>query len=155
MSNTHEGRCSCGKLRYRINNDPLIVHACHCRQCQRVTGTAFVMNAVIEKEELEIFSGAVSHCRFPGTGHTAFFCPECATYCWSEYANSTTFKNCWFIRVGTLEEPDRLPPNVHIYTESKQPWVTLTDGIPVFDEFYTRDDVYQKLGDTRLASFLK
>ncbi|MGV6827137.1 MAG: GFA family protein [bacterium] len=155
QSNHYQGRCSCGKLRYRFNNTPLVVHACHCRQCQRVTGTAFVMNAVIEKNELEILSGEASHCLLPGTGHTAFFCPTCGTYCWSEYANSRNFKECWFVRVGTLDEPDRLPPDVHIYTESKQPWLKLTGEIPVFGEFYSREDVFDKLSHTRLASFVK
>lgn len=131
-----EGKCSCNKLRYRMNAKPLIVHACHCRQCQRVTGTAFVMNAVVEKTRLEILSGGVANYHFPDTCHTVFFCPECVTYVWSEYKNGA-FNDCRFVRVGTLNEPDRLPPDVHIFTESAQPWVHIPSDAAKFDRFYS------------------
>ncbi len=150
--NIFEGGCSCSKLRYRMNASPLIVHACHCRQCQRVTGTAFVMNALIEKSQVEILSGTIAEYHFPETYHTAFFCPECVTYVWSEY-KSGTFDSCWFIRVGTLDEPDRLPPDVHIYTESKQPWVLIPRGAPNFDEFYPIKDVWKESNIIRMEPY--
>ena len=148
--NNYEGRCSCRKLRYRVNTSPLIVHACHCRQCQRVTGSAFVMNALVEKEQVEILCGDVSDFRFPETSHTAFSCPECATYVWSEYKGGH-FNDCWFIRVGTLDEPDRLPPNVHIFTESKQPWVILPREVPSFKHFYSIRDVWEQSSIARIG----
>lgn len=147
----HEGRCSCGKLRYRMHADPLIVHACHCRQCQRVTGSAFVMNALVEKEKLEVLSGETAHCRFPGTSHTAFFCPDCGTYAWSEYARpGGYFGACWFVRVGALDAPDRLPPDVHIFTASKQPWVIIPPGAPTFEAFYRIKDVWRDSSIARM-----
>ena len=100
----HDGGCTCGKLRYRMTAEPLIVHVCHCRQCQRLTGSAFVMNAVIEKSTVELLSGTPKACRFEGTSQTAYFCEHCGTYLWSAYSGH--FDACWFVRVGTLDEPN-------------------------------------------------
>ena len=151
-NNSYEGGCSCGELRYRINADPLIVHACHCRQCQRITGSAFVMNAAVEKSEVETLSGVTADCYFPGTCHTAFFCPKCGTYVWSQYV-AGRLASCWFVRVGTLDEPDRHPPDVHIYTSSKQPWVLIPQGVPKFQEFYKLDDVWQENSLLRMGPY--
>lgn len=145
----YEGGCSCRKLRYRMNTGPLIVHACHCRQCQRVTGSAFVINALVEKKHTEILCGDIANVRFPDTCHTAFFCPECATYVWSEYLGGH-FDDCWFVRVGTLDEPDRLPPDVHIFTESKQPWVVISEEATRFERFYRIKDVWEESSLFRL-----
>ena len=112
----------------------MIVHACHCTQCQRVTGSAFVMNAVVEKAAVALLSGAPRAVHFEGTRHTAYFCDACGTYVWSEYAGS--FGACWFVRVGTLDDPGSCPPDVHIFTSTKQAWVVLPEGVPQFDEFY-------------------
>jgi hypothetical protein len=131
--------------------DPLIVHACHCRQCQRVTGSAFVMNALVEKEKVEVLSGETAHCLFPGTSHTAYFCPHCATYVWSQYTGGGWLSPCWFVRVGALDEPDRCPPDVHIFTASKQPWVVLPEGAPAYEEFYSFDDVWPQASLERMA----
>lgn len=147
----YEGSCSCRKLRFRVHADPLIVHACHCRQCQRVTGSAFVLNALNRKDEVELLSGEIGDIHFPGTHHTAYFCRECATYVWSEY-RSGRFDECWFVRVGTLDEPDRSPPNVHIFTESKQPWVVIPEDAPRYKRFYQIKDVWDKSSIDRMGS---
>ena len=151
VESVYEGGCSCRKLRYRMNANPLIVHACHCRQCQRVTGSAFVMNALVEKSQVETLCGDIAGFRFPDTYHTAFFCPECATYVWSEY-KSGRFNDCWFIRVGTLDEPDRLPPSVHIFIESKQPWVIIPEEEPRFERFYHIRDVWEESSIIRMGA---
>lgn len=145
-----EGGCSCGKLRYRLNAEPLIVHACHCRQCQRVTGSAFVLNALIEKSKVDHLSGSIANFHFPDTYHTAYFCPECATYVWSQY-KSGRFDDCWFVRVGSLDDPDRTPPDVHIFLESKQPWVAIPEGEPQFQAFYKIKDVWDKHSIERMG----
>ena len=147
--NKYEGGCSCGKVRYRLNNNPMIVHACHCRQCQRVTGSAFVLNALIEKDQVELLTGETANVRFPNTSHTAFFCPDCATYVWSEYKGR--FGDCWFIRVGSLDEPSRLPPDVHIFLESKQPWFSLPKEAPQFERFYEVKDVWDESSIARMG----
>jgi len=147
-----EGGCSCGNIRYRMKVNPLIVHACHCRQCQRITGSAFVMNALIEKTQVETLSGELSNFHIPGTYHTVFFCPECATYLWSEY-KSGRFDNCWFIRVGTLDEPDQLPPDVHIFTESKQRWVNIPKDTPSFEKFYSVKQTWTQSSIERMEDY--
>lgn len=147
----YEGGCSCRKLRYTMNDHPLIVHACHCRQCQRVTGSAFVMNALVEKTKVKLVSGDVASFRFPETYHTAYFCPVCATYVWSEY-KSGRFDDCWFVRVGTMDEPDRAPPDVHIYIDSKQPWITIPNNVPSFKKFYKIADVWDEHSISRMGA---
>jgi hypothetical protein len=146
-----EGGCSCRAVRYAMVERPLIVHACHCRQCQRVTGSAFVMNALIEKVKVDLLSGDIQSFHFPDTCHTAYFCRKCATYVWSEY-KSGRFDDCWFMRVGALDEPDHLPPDVHIYVESKQPWVRISDNIPVYEKFYKIQDVWDVKHIARIAT---
>jgi len=101
--NSYLGGCSCRKLRYRMNADPLIVHACHCRQCQRVTGSAFVMNALIEKENVELLSGDIASFHIPNTVHTAYFCRTCATYIWSEF-KSGRFDDCGYRRFYKIKD---------------------------------------------------
>ncbi len=131
MSN--EGRCTCGAVKFKLNAKPMMVHACHCSQCQRVTGSAFVMNAMIEKSQLELISGTPESSHFEGTTHTAFYCGDCGTYVWSQYGG---LDSCWFVRVGVLDDRDSLPPDVHVYTSTKQPWMVIPDGVPQFEEFY-------------------
>ena len=151
IENSFEGGCSCGSVRYRVNATPLIVHACHCRQCQRITGSAFVLNALIEKSRVDVLSGEMNSVHFSDTFHTAHFCPECATYLWSEY-NSGRFDDCWFVRVGTLDEPDRMPPDVHIFTESKQPWFAIPDHAPRFEKFYKISETWDKDSIARMGA---
>lgn len=128
------GQCSCGKVRYRLNSTPIVTHACHCRQCQRLAGSAFVMNAVIEKDAVELIAGVPVSIQFEGTTHTAHFCAHCGTYVWSAYTGR--FDGCWFIRVGTLDDPDAFAPEAHIFTSTKQPWMPIPDGAPRYREGY-------------------
>ena len=138
-----EGGCTCGEVRYRITSPPLIVHCCHCRSCQRETGTAFALNAMIEADRVELRSGAPVTIVTPslsGEGQKITRCPGCQIAVWSNYAGSgDRFR---FVRVGTLDMPDALPPDVHIFTMSKQPWVVLPPEVPAVEEFYDRDKVW-------------
>ena len=138
-----EGGCTCGEVRYRITSPPLIVHCCHCRSCQRETGTAFALNAMIEADRVELRSGAPVTIVTPslsGEGQKITRCPRCQIAVWSNYAGSgDRFR---FVRVGTLDMPDALPPDVHIFTMSKQPWVVLPPEVPAVEEFYDRDKVW-------------
>lgn len=131
-----DGRCSCGEVQYRMTSAPMIVHCCHCRWCQRETGSAFVLNAVIESDRLEL-SGAPDYVMTPsesGKGQEIARCPACRVALWSHY--STSGRRSAFVRVGTLDDPARCPPDVHIFTGSKQPWVVLPEGAKAFAEFY-------------------
>jgi hypothetical protein len=138
-----QGRCACGEIRYRLNAKPLIVHCCHCRWCQRETGSAFVLNALIETSEVELLSGKPHMVDTPsesGNGQKIHRCPTCDVAVWSVYSGAG--EDFCFVRVGTLEYPDACPPDVHIYTESKQPWVTLSGDTPVFEQYYRRSAVW-------------
>jgi hypothetical protein len=128
-----EGGCTCRFVRYRLASAPLFVHCCHCRWCQRETGSAFALNALIEAERVRLTAGAPELVDTPsesGKGQQIARCPRCRVALWSHYAGAG--RAVCFMRVGTLDQPDRLPPDVHIYTASKQPWVVLPAGTPAF-----------------------
>lgn len=140
-----EGGCDCRLVRYRMTSTPLFVHCCHCRWCQRETGSAFVLNALIEADRVELLSGAVEVVHTPscsGRGQNIARCPECRIAVWSTYSGMGEIQR--FIRVGTLDDPDRFPPDIHIYTQSKQPWVLLPPGVPAVDAYYERERYWPK-----------
>src|SRR5258706_12958561 len=132
-----EGGCTCRAVRYRMTDKPLFVHCCHCRWCQRETGAAFALNAMIEADRVTVLAGAPEPVDTPsnsGTGQKIWRCPSCRVAVWSNYSQAGD--KLHFVRVGTLDQPDRVPPDVHIYTASKQPWVVIPPGAPTFAEFY-------------------
>ena len=144
MTDTLEGGCACCRLRYRMLSGPMFVHCCHCRDCQRQTGTGFVLNALIEADRVALLSGDPRPYAMPtdsGKPHTVFRCPDCGTALWSEYGGQTRLR---FVRVGTLDDPDRLPPDIHIFTASKQPWVVLPEGTPAVAEYYQASRMWPK-----------
>lgn len=135
-----DGRCTCGAVRYRLASAPLFVHCCHCRWCQRETGASFALNAMIESGRLVLLQGRPEQVLTPsnsGKGQKIMRCPTCRIALWSHYAGAGEAVS--FVRVGTLDEPDRLPPDIHIFTASKQPWVVLPPGVPAVPEYYERD----------------
>src|SRR5512141_1717057 len=135
----HEGGCTCRFVRYRMAQ-PLFVHCCHCRWCQRESGAAFALNALIESDRVELLAGDVEAVDTPsnsGKGQKISRCPKCRVALWSNYAGAGDAVR--FVRVGTLDDPDRFPPDIHIFTASKQPWVVLPPGVPAVLEYYDRD----------------
>ncbi|SLN72636.1 GFA family protein [Roseisalinus antarcticus] len=136
------GRCACGAARYTLNRPPMIVHCCHCRQCQREAGASFALNALIERTEIDLAGDTTSFARptGSGTGLDATGCPLCGTILWNVYhASGEAF--VW-VKVGTLDNPDLCPPSVHIFTATRQPWVLLDDGVPAFEGFYPPGTVW-------------
>ena len=153
MSETFTGHCTCNFVRYRMASGPMLVHCCHCRWCQRETGSAFVIYAMVEAERVELLAGEVDVIITPsesGKGQKISRCPECRVAMWSNYPGGGDAIR--FVRVGTLDEPDRLPPDVHIYTMSKQPWVVLPPGALAFAEFYDLPQVWPQESQARLAA---
>lgn len=134
-----DGGCTCRTVRYRMATAPLFVHCCHCRWCQRETGASFALNAMIEADRVELLQGSPEATDTPsnsGKGQKIYRCPTCRVALWSNYAGSGDAVR--FVRVGTLDDPDALPPDIHIFTSSKQPWVVLPEGIPAVPEYYDR-----------------
>lgn len=135
-----EGGCDCRLVRYRMETAPLFVHCCHCRWCQRESGSSFALNAMIEADRVTSLGAEPELVQTPsasGSGQTIARCPKCRIAVWSNYAGAGPVIR--FVRVGTLDEPDHLPPDIHIFTASRQPWVVLPTGTPAVPEYYDRD----------------
>ena len=149
-----EGGCTCGHVRYQVVADPLIVHGCHCRGCQKNSGSAFAINALFEADRVRLTSGTVDEISVPtpsGTGQDITRCSKCKVAVWSNYNMGGLRKYIRFIRVGTLDDPDQYPPDVHIYTCSKQPWVVLPMGDRRVIEFYEFAETWTPESLERLA----
>ena len=133
-----EGGCTCKKVRYRMTSKPLFVHCCHCTWCQRESGSAFALNALIESDRVLLIEGEPEFVTIPsqsGKGQKFARCPDCRIALWSHYAGGGEALR--FVRVGTLDEPGRLPPDIHIFTESKQAWFELPEGVPAVENYYS------------------
>jgi hypothetical protein len=137
MAEGLEGGCACGEVRYRLSSGPMFVHCCHCTSCQTETGSAFAINALIESDRVETTRGAAEPVMTPsesGRGQRIWRCPACHVALWSNYRGAGDAVH--FVRVGTLDTPASLPPDIHIYTRSKLPWVRLPEGVPAVEEYY-------------------
>jgi len=140
-----EGGCTCRDVRYRLLSGPIFVHCCHCRWCQRETGASFALNAMIESDRVLLLQGQPEVVHTPslsGVGQKITRCPVCRIALWSNYGGGGDLVR--FVRVGTLDQPDRLPPDIHIFTSSKQPWVVLPAGTPAVLEYYDRNVYWPK-----------
>ena len=140
-----EGGCDCEQVRYRMETRPLFVHCCHCRWCQRETGASFALNAMIESDRLTVLGAKPELVDTPsqsGQGQRIARCPKCRIAVWSNYGGGGDAVR--FVRVGTLDEPGRLPPDIHIFTSSKQPWVVLPPGTPAVAEYYDSKEYWPK-----------
>ena len=122
MTQLLEGGCRCGAVRYRMTTPPMIVHCCHCTSCQVETGSAFAVNAMIEADRVTLLSGVPEAVLTPseiGKGQQVWRCPACRVAVWSLYGGAEDPRR--FVRVGTLDDPAALPPDIHIFTRSKLP----------------------------------
>ncbi|MDH3588309.1 MAG: GFA family protein [Gammaproteobacteria bacterium] len=150
-NNFLEGGCDCRAVRYRLRSKPMFVHCCHCRWCQRETGASFALNALIEADQVELLEGEPEIIDTPthsGKGQQILRCPVCRIALWSHYAGGGT--DISFIRVGTLDNPDAVPPDVHIFARSKQPWVVLPSETPAFERYYRPDELWPKASLARI-----
>ena len=156
----HEGGCACGHVRYRVESEPLIVHCCHCSVCQRQNGSAFAVNALIEANRVSLLQGDVIEVTVPspsGKSQKIARCPKCQVAIWSNYLifyKGILGKSIRFIRVGTLDDPSKMPPDIHIFTSSKQPWVALPADAQAVEEYYVTQDVWPEESLKRMAAML-
>lgn len=149
---TCKGGCTCGQFRYRAIATPLIVHACHCRWCQRQTGTSHALNALYEAEMIEVATGEVENITVPspgGKGQVIARCPNCRIAVWSNYYFGGMRERVRFLRVGTLDNPDLMPPDVHIYTSTKMPWFVIPEGDYAVEEYYDPSTTWSKESQER------
>ena len=151
MSIPSEGGCSCGEIRYRLTSDPLVTHCCHCLNCQRRTGSAFVINVLIEADRVELLTGEPRRVDVPrddGSTQKIFRCPTCQVAVYSDYGRS----DIRFVRAGTLDDPSHVAPDVHIFTRSKREWITLPESVPAFEVYYDRNAVWSRDGLDRMEA---
>ncbi len=155
-TNFYDGGCTCRFVRYRMTTKPFFVHCCHCRWCQRETGASFALNALIEADRVRLLQGEVEIVDTPsnsGKGQKIARCPKCHIAVWSNYGGGGDLVR--FVRVGTLDDPDRFPPDIHIYTASKQPWVVLPPNMPAVPEYYSASEQWPKESLERRAALRK
>jgi hypothetical protein len=153
MSVPREGGCACGAVRYRLASDPLFIHCCHCLNCQRQTGSAFVINLLIEADRVQLLSSEPQPFDVPrddGSQQRIYRCPDCQVAVFSEYGRPEVR----FVRGGTLDEPSAFTPDVHIYTRSKLPWITLPDSAPAFEVYYDSRALWPAASLERLEAVL-
>jgi hypothetical protein len=151
MSVALEGGCSCGAVRYRLASEPLFVHCCHCLNCQRQTGSAFVINLLIEADRVELLAAEpqpVSVPRDDGSKQKIWRCPTCQIALYSQY----TRRDVRFVRGGTLDDPAAVEPDVHIFTRSKLPWVTVPESVPAFNVYYDTNKLWPASSLERLEA---
>ena len=151
MSTALEGGCACGEVRYRLTSEPLFIHCCHCLNCQRQTGSAFVINLLIEADRVELLAGEPTPIDVPrsaGKKQRIFRCPVCQVALFSRYTRA----GIRFVRGGTLDYPSAVTPDVHIFTRSKLPWVTLPDSVPAFTTYYDTKKLWPAASLERLEA---
>lgn len=149
-----EGGCDCGAARYRILTAPMFVHCCHCTWCQRETGTAFALNALIEADRLVLLKGEIDAVNTPsssGSGQLISRCSICRIALWSNYGGREAIR---FLRVGTLDEAFRIKPDIHIYTSTKQPWVILSPDALCVPAYYDSRQVWPAESIARRAAVI-
>lgn len=156
------GHCVCKTVTYALTAPPMITHCCHCTYCQLETGSAFALNTVVESYNFTItsslpplFANRPSPSAPDGSQHLVAYCPNraCNTDIFSYYgANKATV----YVKAGTLDHESRrrVRPDVHIFASSKVDWIDLRGevdkGVPVYEEFYDREDVWANESLVRL-----
>lgn len=150
-----EGGCACGAVRYRVTSEPMIVHACHCHLCQRQTGSSNAINALIEADRVVVLSGEIEEILLDtpsGRGQRVARCSSCKVALWSNYLINNLREHLRFLRVGTLDDPALMPPDVHIHTRSKLPWYVIKDGAQAVPKFYDQKATWSEGSLQRLRT---
>lgn len=149
------GGCTCGEIRYELTDRPLFVHACHCTWCQRETGSAFVLNALIETSKVRLLAGTPIVIKTPsnsGAGQLIHRCGTCHVALWSVYSGAG--ERFRFVRAGTLDDKNACPPDIHIFTSTKQDWLILPEGTPAVPEYYDRTKYWPEWALSRREALL-
>ncbi|MEM7412121.1 MAG: GFA family protein [Myxococcota bacterium] len=126
------GGCQCGAVRYRIEGPPKAVTACHCRECQRQSGSAFGMSLIVARDGFHLDQGDVqvySRVGESGLEVAGAFCGICGTRLYHDLERNPTTRN---VKAGTLDDPSECAPILHVWTDSRQRWFTLPEAVPHF-----------------------
>jgi len=134
MTDKFTGGCQCGAVRYEVTGAPRQLVACHCTDCQRQSGSAFGMTMVVDEADFRLLQGDLKTFRSEsdaGRAKLGAFCPDCGTRI---YHKPEWRKGTVSVKPGTLDDTRGLKPTVHLWTDSRQPWVTIPDGVKAFEK---------------------
>ena len=132
-ANKYSGGCQCGAIRYDILGAPELLLACHCTDCQRQSGSAFGMTLVVSEEDFQLTKGDVKTYSLKsaaGRPKLGAFCPNCGTRI---YHKPEWRKGMVSVKPGTLDDTSGLKPTLHLWTSSKQPWITISEGVEAYE----------------------
>ena len=133
MSNV-VGGCLCGSVRYESEAEAVLTAVCHCRDCQKQTSSAFSVLVALPKGSLRTEGQALASVETVGddTGLPIIrrFCPKCGSAIMSEIAATPELE---WLKAGTLDDPSWLRPQLHMWSDSAQPWVSIDDTIPAYE----------------------
>lgn len=143
MKKKFKGGCFCKAVRYELQDAPMFVNCCHCTECQNQTGSAFVINAIIETDKIKFRGKIERYAMSPkgGSPHDIYRCKKCKVAVWSDYGRRPWVR---FVRVGTLDNPRELKPDAHIFVRSKQTWVKIPKNQPSFKIYYEMKKLWPK-----------
>ena len=145
-----KGNCICGEVKYKITEKPLFTQACHCKDCKVLTGSSYVVNTSILDNSFFLVEGKMSSINLTaGSGKPCkvFFCNSCGVFVYADY---DTAVGRLTVRTKTLEDANKFPPEAHIFTKDKDPWIEITDKEICFDIMYDRDKTWPKESLKRL-----
>ena len=145
------GSCWCGEVRYRLLNAPLFVHACHCVDCQKASGSAFGITIIVLETDLICHRGEFVS-KPVAANRTTFICQSCEDVI---YSTATHHPCTALLRSQTLDDPRVLEINAHIWTREKHAWLVLPAHVPQFDKGYDRIETWPKDSLDRLNAELR
>ena len=144
------GSCSCGSIKYTLRESPMFTQVCHCNLCKKITGSAFIINSMIEGWNFNLDTGVLKSYFGPtgsGRQHIIKRCNECGEAIVSYFGNT---EHLAVIKVGSLSEPNLLPPQAHVFVNTKLDWLKLDDGLPQFQAFYDFKSLWPEKSYERL-----
>tara|TARA_B100000579_G_scaffold278075_1_gene230015 strand:- start:122 stop:604 length:483 start_codon:yes stop_codon:yes gene_type:complete len=149
-----KGGCICGQVKYYITEKPLFTQACHCKDCKVLTGSSYVVNSSVLENTLFV-EGEVSSTELKagsGASCKTYFCNKCGAYVYADY--DSAFKRLT-LRTKTLNNPENFPPQVHIFTKDKDPWLNLSKDVTCFEEMYDPKKIWPEESLKRYSKYLK
>ena len=148
------GGCICGQVKYQIIDKPLFTQACYCKDCKVLTGSSYVVNSSILENTL-IVEGEVSSTELKagsGASYKTYFCTKCGTYVYADYDSAVGRLT---VRTKTLDNSEKFPPQVHIFTKDKDPWLNLSEDVICFKEMYDQKKTWPEESLNRYNEYLK